>query len=182
VCVAGLPSTTIDTLQRGGRAYRNSAEDALFVIFYDSWVHDINPSDFTNFDSADLDRPRAILKPNSPRRERVPYHGVRLIRDKSCIRKQFALYLNDQLPDGKLNIISILLIVMVDINIFKLQDIRHFSVAVSVTPTALIFKPFFRETCTACHRKPKILQLVNVRESTLPIGHQKNDQLWISAS
>ena len=69
VCTAGLPSTTIDTLQCGGRAYRNSAEDALFVIFYDPWVHDINPSEFTSFDPADLDRPRTMLKPNSPRRE-----------------------------------------------------------------------------------------------------------------
>jgi hypothetical protein len=101
VCAAGLPSTTIDTLQRGGRAYRNSAEDALFVIFYDPWIHDISPSEFTNFDPDDLDRPRAMLKPNSTRRERVPYHGVRLIHDMTCIRKQFGLYLNDQSPDGK---------------------------------------------------------------------------------
>jgi hypothetical protein len=104
VCTAGLPSTTIDTLQRGGHANRNSTDDALFLIFYDPWVHDINPSEFTNFDPADLDRPRATLKPNSPRRERAPYHGIRLIHDKLCIRKQFALYLNDQSPDGKYHI------------------------------------------------------------------------------
>ena len=111
MCTAGLPSTTIDTLQRGGRAYRNSDEDALFLIFYDPWIDDINPSEFTAFDSADLDRPRALLKPNSPRRERVPYHGVRIICDQSCIRKQFALYLNDQSLEGKLNIMSVLLLV-----------------------------------------------------------------------
>ena len=98
--MAGLPSTTIDILQRGGRAYRNSAEDALCLIFYDPWVHDVDLSTFTNSDPTDMDRPRATLKPNSPRRERLPYHGARLIHDKSCIRKQFALYLNDQSSDG----------------------------------------------------------------------------------
>ena len=35
VCTAGLPGTTVNTLQCAGRALRNSDEDALFVVFYD---------------------------------------------------------------------------------------------------------------------------------------------------
>jgi superfamily II DNA helicase RecQ len=39
VCTAGLPSTIVDALQRGGRAIRIvSVDPALFVVFYDPWA------------------------------------------------------------------------------------------------------------------------------------------------
>ena len=95
VCTAGIPSTTTDTLQRSGRAFRNSDEDALFVTFYDPWVNDINLADYINFDQTDLDRPHGTLKPTSPCCERAPYYGVKLIQDELCLRKGYGVYLND---------------------------------------------------------------------------------------
>ena len=100
VCTVGLPSTTTDTLQRGGRAFRNSTEDALFVIFYEPWIEEISLDDFKNFDATDLDRPRMPLKANSQRRERAPFYSVKICQEISCTRKGFANYLGDELTDG----------------------------------------------------------------------------------
>jgi superfamily II DNA or RNA helicase len=55
VCIAGLPGTTVDTLQRAGRALRNSDEDALFVVFYDPWVTDISLDEYKDGDLLDPD-------------------------------------------------------------------------------------------------------------------------------
>ncbi|KAH9069630.1 P-loop containing nucleoside triphosphate hydrolase protein [Lactarius deliciosus] len=52
VCTAGLPGSMVDVLQRGGRALRNSDDDALFVIFYEPWVHDISLDEYTEGDLA----------------------------------------------------------------------------------------------------------------------------------
>lgn len=105
VCTVGLPSTTTDTLQRGGRAFRSSNEDALFVMFHEPWVHEISLDDFQNFDAADLDRPRAPLKANSQRRERAPFYSVKITQERLCIRKGFSTYLGDESTDGAAYII-----------------------------------------------------------------------------
>lgn len=84
---------------------RNSNKDALFVIFYDPWVNEVNLDDYRQGDLTDLDRPQGILKSTSQRRERVPYHGVKLIQNKNCLRKEFADYLGDKSPEGTDNII-----------------------------------------------------------------------------
>ncbi|PPR05782.1 hypothetical protein CVT26_010156 [Gymnopilus dilepis] len=110
VCNVGIPSTTTDTLQRGGRAYRNSSEDALFVMFYESWVHEVNLEDYTNFDVKDLDRPRALLKATSRQRERAPFFGVKIIQEDSCTRQDFAEYLDDHSPEGLPNILHNILL------------------------------------------------------------------------
>ena len=55
VCTVGLPTTTINILQRGGRAFRNSTEDALFVIFYEPWLNDINLNKYNDGDPLDPD-------------------------------------------------------------------------------------------------------------------------------
>ena len=55
----------MDALQRGGRAIRQSDDDALFVIFYESWVLDINLDDYSTGDLLDPDRPLKDLHENS---------------------------------------------------------------------------------------------------------------------
>ncbi|EDR07604.1 uncharacterized protein LACBIDRAFT_327990 [Laccaria bicolor S238N-H82] len=100
VCTVSLPSTTTDTLQCGDRAFHNSTEDALFVIFYEPWIEEISLDNFKNFDMTDLDRPRMTLKANSQLHERAPFYRVKICQEISCTRKGFANYLGDQSTDG----------------------------------------------------------------------------------
>lgn len=102
MCTAGLPSTIVDALQRGGRAIRTGNEDALFVIFYESWALEINPEEYNEGKYLhDPDRPRQDLRPSSQRRERAPYSSLRLVQSSTCIREYFAQYLNDTTESGK---------------------------------------------------------------------------------
>lgn len=71
VCTAGLPETIVDALQRGGRGIwvlsgDQDADTALFVIFYEHWVHGINLDDYANGDTLDPDRPRKDLMLKNP--------------------------------------------------------------------------------------------------------------------
>ncbi|KAF8906797.1 hypothetical protein CPB84DRAFT_1813709 [Gymnopilus junonius] len=97
VCTVGLPSTTTDTLQRGGCAFQSSNEDALFVMFHEPWVHEISLDDFQNFDAADLDCPRVPLKANS--------QCVKITQECLCIQKGFSTYLGDESMDSAAYII-----------------------------------------------------------------------------
>ena len=90
----------VDVLQRAGRALRNSHEDALFIILYDPWVHDISLDEYTEGDLCDPDRPRRKLKSSSQRRERAPFSCLKIIKSSTCLRAQFASYLNDTSPAG----------------------------------------------------------------------------------
>ena len=110
VCCVGLPSTTVDTLQRGGRAYRNSSKVATFVNFYEPWVNEISLDEYGNGDLLDPDRPRTVLKVTSKKVDRAPYSGVKLIKCKEqseCVREFYANYLGDKLPTGLLCILYI---------------------------------------------------------------------------
>ncbi len=100
MCTVGLPGTTVDTLQRAGRALRNSAEDALFIIFYEPWVHDISLSEYNEGDISDPDRPRGKLRSHAQRRERAPLSSLRLVKDPGCLRSEFASYLGDTSDEG----------------------------------------------------------------------------------
>lgn len=99
MCTAGLPSTTVDTLQRGGRALRVSRDWALFVLFYEAWALVIKEDEYTG-DVLDPDRPRKDLRISSRRAERAPFSGIRLVQSKTCLRRFFASYLNDTLLEG----------------------------------------------------------------------------------
>ena len=103
VCNAGLPATGVDTLQRGGRALRTGDDHALFVIFYDPWVDEINLEEFSTGDLLDPDRPRKKFDKNkkSTRRERASYFSVKIIRDHVCIRGSCADYLGDKSIEGR---------------------------------------------------------------------------------
>jgi hypothetical protein len=68
VCTAGLPSTVVDGLQRGGRALRVSDDTALFVVFHEAWALEIEEKEYTG-DVTDPDRPRKDLKLSSRRQE-----------------------------------------------------------------------------------------------------------------
>ncbi len=101
VCTVGLPGTLVDALQRAGRVLRNSGDPAIFVLFYESWVHDISLDEYKNGDiSGDPDRPRSNLKPNSRKQERAPYSSLKLVKSDECIRLLFAQYLGDKTPEG----------------------------------------------------------------------------------
>lgn len=93
----------VDVLQCAGRALRNSYKDALFIVLYDPWVHDISLDEYTEGDLCDPDRPRAKLKSGSQRREHVPFSCLKIVKSETCLRAQFASYLNDTSPAGTLN-------------------------------------------------------------------------------
>ena len=90
----------VDVLQRGGRALRNSNDDALFVVFYEPWVHEVALDEYNEGDLGDPDRPRGTLKTSSQRRERAPYSCLKLVKSSSCLRAQFASYLGDMSAAG----------------------------------------------------------------------------------
>ncbi|KAH8976407.1 P-loop containing nucleoside triphosphate hydrolase protein, partial [Lactarius hatsudake] len=95
VCTVGLPGSMVDVLQRGGRALRNSDEDALFVIFYEPWVHEVSLDEYNEGDLCDPDRPRGPLKSSSQRRERAPFSCLKLVKSTACLRAEFSSYLGD---------------------------------------------------------------------------------------
>ncbi|KAF9537104.1 hypothetical protein CPC08DRAFT_651860, partial [Agrocybe pediades] len=99
VCTAGLPATMVDCLQRGGRAARSSGQTALFVVFFEKNMLQINEKEFTG-DVQDPDRPREKLTAKPKRLERAPLSGVRLVQTTGCLRKFFADYLNDKSPEA----------------------------------------------------------------------------------
>ncbi|KAF8258171.1 P-loop containing nucleoside triphosphate hydrolase protein, partial [Lactarius quietus] len=95
VCMAGLPESIVDILQHGGHALRNSNLDALFVVFYKPWVHNISLDEYNERDSGGPDWPRCQLKPSSKWRERAPFSCLKLVKSATCLCAKFALYLND---------------------------------------------------------------------------------------
>jgi hypothetical protein len=95
ICTSGLPGTMVDILQRGGCALRNSDDDTLFVIFYEPWVHDISLDKYSKGNLGDPDRPRCPLKLSSKWRERAPFSCLKLVKSTTCLRAEFASYLND---------------------------------------------------------------------------------------
>ncbi|KAF8257378.1 P-loop containing nucleoside triphosphate hydrolase protein, partial [Lactarius quietus] len=85
VCTAGLPGTMVDVLQHGGRALRNSQDDALFIILYESWVHEVSLDEYTEGNLTNPDRPRAKLKSSSQQRECAPLSCLRLVKSPTCL-------------------------------------------------------------------------------------------------
>ena len=100
VCTAGLSGSIVDILQRGGRALRNSDNDALFTIFYEPWVHDISLDEYSEGNLDDPDRPRGPLKSSSQRRDRAPFSCLKLVQGTNCLRAEFASYLEDTSRSG----------------------------------------------------------------------------------
>lgn len=90
----------VDVLQCGSRALCNSQDDALFVIMYEHWVHDISLDEFNEGNLGDPDHPRAKLKSSSQQRECVPLSCLRLVKSPTCIQSQFATYLDDTSTAG----------------------------------------------------------------------------------
>jgi hypothetical protein len=115
VCNAGLPATGVDTLQRGGRAIRTGNGDALFVIFYDSWVNEIDLEEFLTGDLLDPNRPRKKFDKNkkSTCRERASYFSVKTIKGQVCIRESYAEYLGDKSTEGRYLILIIFLYTLI---------------------------------------------------------------------
>lgn len=101
MCMAGLPSTIVDTLQHGGRAIRNTQGDALFVIFYESWALGIAEDEYQDRDLTDPDRPQRKLKQTSQHIECAPLASVQLVNCEMCLRAFFAQYLNNTSAAGK---------------------------------------------------------------------------------
>ncbi|KAF8263753.1 hypothetical protein EI94DRAFT_1772849 [Lactarius quietus] len=100
VCTAGLPGTMVDILQRGGCALRNSHDDALFVVFYKPWVHEISLDEYDNGNLCDPDRPRGPLKQSSKRCERAPFSCLKYVKLVTCLQAEFASYLGDTSTSG----------------------------------------------------------------------------------
>lgn len=62
MCTVGLPGTTVNTLQHAGHALWNSNDDALFIIFYEPWVHEIALSKYTEGNLSDPDHLHGKLR------------------------------------------------------------------------------------------------------------------------
>ncbi|KAG2005989.1 ATP-dependent DNA helicase RecQ [Coprinopsis cinerea AmutBmut pab1-1] len=78
VCNVGLPSTVVNLLQRGGHAIRTGNEQALFIIFYEPWVMDI---DLNNYNGDDTD----IHDPDRPRVHARTVGKISVIDKKDCV-------------------------------------------------------------------------------------------------
>ena len=74
-------------------------ETALFVLFYEAWALEIKETDYSG-DMSDPDRPRNDLRLASRRPERAPLSAIQLVQSKTCLRRFFASYLDDTLPEG----------------------------------------------------------------------------------
>ncbi|KAG6906554.1 hypothetical protein DXG01_013221 [Tephrocybe rancida] len=85
VCNAGLPATTVDTLQRGGHVGHQDGDKGLYVIFYEPWVDNISLDEYAHGDQNDPDRLRLCLKPNSQRKDRAPLSSLQLVKSSNCI-------------------------------------------------------------------------------------------------
>jgi superfamily II DNA helicase RecQ len=93
----GVTQDLCSLIQRAGRVGRDFTQDALFLIMWEPWVHDITIPDSQNGDS-DPDRPSAPLSkekdPTKP--ERTGLAMIQLIQDSArCIRKRLWQYLGD---------------------------------------------------------------------------------------
>ncbi|KAF8231700.1 hypothetical protein L208DRAFT_1275612, partial [Tricholoma matsutake] len=55
VCNAGLPSSIVDVLQRGGRVGQWEGSKGLFVIFYEPWALTVPLADYNHANSDDSD-------------------------------------------------------------------------------------------------------------------------------
>jgi hypothetical protein len=75
----------VNVLQHAGRALCNSDEDALFIVFYEPWVHDISLDEYNEGDLCDPDRPRGPLKSSSKPRERAPISCLQLVKSVNCL-------------------------------------------------------------------------------------------------
>ncbi|KAF8264318.1 P-loop containing nucleoside triphosphate hydrolase protein [Lactarius quietus] len=149
VCMAGLPGSMVDILQHGGHALRNSDEDALFVVFYEPWVHDISLDEYNEGDSGDPDQPRCQLKPSSKRHECAPFSCLKLVKSATCLCAEFALYLNDTSQLGiiiSLNATDHNSFLGCDGGHFKLQDLQPGTLAAASLPASTMEKTKQRVT------------------------------------
>ena len=102
VCNVGLPSSIVEALQRGGRVGRRDGSQGLSVIFYDLWALTIPLDEYADSRSDDPDRPRALSKPTTSRKDRAPLSCVQLVQLQTCLRVFFASYLGDNAVNGAL--------------------------------------------------------------------------------
>lgn len=73
-------------------------------MFYDPWVLDIDQAEYSENAQKFLQdpvRPRDELCIAAQRRERAPLSLVNLAQSHTCLRAQFAQYLNNSTPEGK---------------------------------------------------------------------------------
>ena len=95
----GLPLTTVDGLQCGGRALRVSNDTALFVVFHEASALGIQEKDYTG-DITDPDCSQNDLRVSPRRQKRVPLSGFRLVQLKACLRHFYADDLKGRTPEG----------------------------------------------------------------------------------
>ncbi|KAI9463684.1 P-loop containing nucleoside triphosphate hydrolase protein [Lactarius psammicola] len=142
VCTAGLPGTLVDILQRGGCALRNSDEDAILIVFYEPWVHEVSMDEYNDGNLRDPDRPRALLKPSSQRRERAPFSCLKLVKSTTCLRAEFAAYLDDTSPAALAHTTTVCCTATgCDGPRFSIQDLLPGKLAVAPSPSSTIQKP-----------------------------------------
>lgn len=92
----GVPSA----LQRGGRGGHDFAQESMFLIMYESWALTVNLADVPAM-PPDPDQPLDTLTKYSTKLAQSSVAVLRIIQSTDCLRKSFADYLADKLPDGQ---------------------------------------------------------------------------------
>lgn len=85
-----------------GRLVRSGLTTGLAVLFYESWVEEIDLDEFDDGKASDLDRPRNELGKHASVQKRASYSGVSLVKKSVCERRFFADYLGDKTSECKL--------------------------------------------------------------------------------
>ncbi|KAJ7586641.1 hypothetical protein C8J56DRAFT_787637, partial [Mycena floridula] len=102
VCLVGLHRFQVDQIQSYGRVVRQLNTKGLAVQFYEAWAAKIDLEEYSNGDTADLDRPRSLplrAKPSMP--EQAGFASVSSLQPLGCKRKSSANYLNDTTANGE---------------------------------------------------------------------------------
>lgn len=89
-----------EAVQRAGRAVRDPGLHGLYLAMLEPWALGLDLVEHDDHTS-DPDRPYAgIVKKNSSKQDRTGYASLRFSQSRSCLRKFFAEYLDDQSPEG----------------------------------------------------------------------------------
>jgi superfamily II DNA helicase RecQ len=98
----GIALDETKTIQCGGRGGRNRDDKSIFLIMYEPWVKELDISKIPNKELQDSpDCPFSTVHKKSPtKQEHTSVQCIKTIQSRLCIRRNWALYLNDETPEG----------------------------------------------------------------------------------
>ncbi|KAF8119145.1 P-loop containing nucleoside triphosphate hydrolase protein [Boletus edulis] len=100
----GLCKNMAEAAQRAGRAVRDQGLHGLYLTMVEPWALELSlvkEDGQISCSDSDPDRPYAgVVKKTSSKPDRTSYASLRFAQSKTCLRKLFAEYLNDQSPEA----------------------------------------------------------------------------------